>query len=437
MSDKIEKQYVGLRRDLVDHLNGSGRLAVVKAPPGSGKTFTLIEVLTRLVGFGQRIAVAAQTNSQADDICLRFAADYPDVATARFSSKNSLPPAGFPASVPWLTATAQLPTAPGVTVATTAKWSLTDVGVPFDLLAVDEAWQMSWADLMQCALLSERFLLIGDPGQIPPVVTIDVRRWETSPRAPHEAAPEVVLAEPALANERYVGSLPACRRLPHESVEFVRPFYDFDFHAFVEPGARGVDLPGGHVLGDLADGRPLVLTVPTPTHGPPLEVDHELAGAVAAVVAQLLKSGATVRPGAAGAHGRSLTPADIGVSSSHRIMNAAIAKELATWNGTIRVDTPERWQGLERPVMIVLHPLSGVIDPSAFDLETGRLCVMASRHQAGLVVLTRDHVGSTLADFVPSAGQAPGRPDVVGRGHDAHIRFWTALRDQDRIRPLS
>lgn len=437
MSDEIEEQYMALRQDLVDYLNGSGRLAVVKAPPGSGKTFTLIEVLTRLIGSGQRIAVAAQTNSQADDICLRLAADHPDVATARFSSKNSLPSADFPPSVPWLTATAQLPTTPGVTVATTAKWSLTDVGVPFDLLAVDEAWQMSWADLMQCALLSERFLLIGDPGQIPPVVTIDVRRWETSPRAPHEAAPEVVLAEPSLERERYTGSLPACRRLPHESVEFVRPFYDFDFHAFVEPGVRGVDLAQGHLLCDLADGRPIVLTVPTPTHGPPLEVDHDLAGAVAEVVAQLLTSETMVRLGGGGDPGRPVMPADVGVSSSHRIMNSVIAKELATWNGAVRVDTPERWQGLERPVMIVLHPLSGVTDPSAFDLETGRLCVMASRHQAGLIVLTRDHVGSTLANFVPSAGQAPGRPDVVGRGHDAHIRFWTALRDQGRIRPLS
>jgi len=437
VSDEIEAQYAALRQELIDHLSGSGRLAVVKAPPGSGKTFTLIEVLARLAASGQRIAVAAQTNNQVDDICIRFAADHPDVAVARFSSKNSLPPPGFPASVQWLTATAQLQSSPGVTVATTAKWSLTDVGVPFDLLAVDEAWQMSWADLMQCALLSERFLLIGDPGQIPPVVTIDVRRWETSPRAPHEAAPEVILAEPSLSNERYVGSLPACRRLPHESVEFVAPFYDFDFHAFVQPGARGVDLPRRHSLGDLADGRPLVLTVPTPPHGPPLEVDHELARAVAAVVGQVLTSGATVRVGAAGEPGRPLVAADVGVSSTHRVMNAAIAKALAISNGDIRIDTPERWQGLERPVMIVLHPLSGVTDPSAFDLETGRLCVMASRHQAGLVVLTRDHVGSTLADFVPSAGQAPGRPDVVGRGHDAHVRFWTGLRDQGRVRPLS
>jgi hypothetical protein len=438
VNEEIEEQYTKLRSDLINHLTGPGRLAVVKAPPGSGKTYTLIEVLSTLVGAGQRVALAAQTNSQADDICLRFAAEHPEVATTRFSSKGSLPPSGFPSSVAWLTATAELPTASGVTVATTAKWSLTDIGVPFDLFAVDEAWQMSWADLMQCALLSERFLMIGDPGQIPPVVTIDVRRWETSPRAPHQAAPEVVISEPSLEADRFVGSLPACRRLPHEAVEFVLPFYDFDFHAFVEAGVRGLDLPAGHALADLADGRPIVLTVPTPAHGPPLEVDHELALAVAEVVAELLTSGTEVRLGtAAGDPARPLAPADIGVSSSHRVMNSAIARQLAPWHGEIRVDTPERWQGLERPLMIVIHPLSGVVGPSAFDLETGRLCVMTSRHQAALVIVTRDHVGSTLADFVPSAEQAPGRPDIVGRGHDAHFRFWESLLDQGRIRPIS
>lgn len=45
--------------------------------------------------------------------------------------------------------------------------------------------------------------------------------------------------------------------------------------------------------------------------------------------------------------------------------------------------------------MIAVHPLSGVLRPSAFDLETGRLCVMASRHLAGMVVLGRDHLGLT------------------------------------------
>jgi hypothetical protein len=333
-----------------------------------------------------------------------------------------------------MTKTADLSPGPGVTVATTAKWSLTDVNESYDLLAIDEAWQMGWADLMQCATVSGRFLMIGDPGQIPPVVTIDVRRWDTSPRAPHTAAPEVVLGEEAFEPIRFVGSLPACRRLPNESVDFIKPFYDFDFEAYVPAGDRGVGLPGADSWSDaLVAGRPLALTIPTPDHGPPMEVDAEIAGAASRVVRDLLDPGATVR-GARKA--RPLTAGDIGVTSSHRVMNAALASALGSLANDVRVDTPERWQGLERAVMIAVHPLSGVTDPSAFDLETGRLCVMASRHQAGLILLARDHVGETLRNFVPSAGQAPGRPDVVGRGHDAHLRFWNQLEAAGSVVPL-
>lgn len=431
---ELDDQYTTLREDLLDYLIDGGKLAVIKAPPGSGKTYTLVEVLSSLVREGSRIALGCQTNSQTDDVCSRLAQK--NVTTVRLSSGTYRPPDDFDPGILVIQDKRQLPGGPAIIVGTVAKWALTDVAEPFDLFAVDEAWQMSWADLMQCALLSERFLLIGDPGQIPPVVTVDVRRWETSPRAPHLAAPTVVVEEPALAGVRFLGELPACRRLPHEAVGFVKPFYDFDFAAYVDPGARGIDLPRSHRLAKLGDGRPVVATLPTPPNGPPMEIDHDLAAAAAGIVKSLLVAGAAVR--AAEASSRPLTPADIGVSITHRVMNAALASELAPWSsGGLRVDTPERWQGLERPLMIAVHPLSGVTDPSAFDLETGRLCVMASRQQAGFIVLARDHVGETLANYVPSAEQAPGRPDVVGRGHDAHLRFWRALVDQDRVAPVS
>jgi hypothetical protein len=430
----IDAEYDALHDDLTSYLAKGGQLAVVKAPPGSGKTFTLIRVLAELVPRGMSIAVAAQTNNQADDICRRFATLHPECAVARFSSSTLKVPAGFPPLIRWVTKTADLTSGPGVTVATTAKWSLTDIGASYDLLAIDEAWQMGWADLMQCATVSGKFLMIGDPGQIPPVVTIDVRRWETSPRAPHVAAPDVVLGEEAFEHIRFVGSLPACRRLPNESVDFVKPFYDFDFAAYVAAGVRGVGMANGHRWSEaLGAGRPLALTVPTPDHGPPIEVDHGIALAAASVVNDLL--GGEVRLRGVGPE-RALVAGDIGLTSTHRLMNAALASALGPLANDIRIDTPERWQGLERPVTIAVHPLSGVTDPSAFDLETGRLCVMASRHQAGLILLTRDHVGETLRNHVPGASQSPGRPDVVGRGHDAHLRFWSQLEAADSIAGL-
>lgn len=440
--DEIDAEYAELNRALTDYLAAGGRLAIVKAPPGSGKTHTLIEVLTALAGEGIRVAVAAQTNNQANDICERFARDHPKVPVTRFASAGTAQPRDFPPSVMWITGKEHLPTGAGVTVATTAKWALTDLlHGPYDLLAIDEAWQMAWADLMQCATLSERFLMIGDPGQIPPVVTIDVRRWETSPRAPHKAAPEVVLGEAAYAAMWFLGSLPACRRLPNESVDFVKPFYDFDFHAYVGTGVSGVELPAGHLWSEhLGSGRPQALTIPTPEHGPPIEVDREIAAAAAGVVEELLSAGAALRlpdrdrPGASIT--RPLAPSDIGMTSSHRVMNAELGNALGARANEIRIDTPERWQGLERAVMIAVHPLSGVTDPSAFDLETGRLCVMASRHQAGFILLTRDHIGNTLRNYIPSAAQAPGRPDVVGRGHDAHLRFWERLEAAGAVAAL-
>lgn len=431
---KIDDLYADLREKLATYLLDGGKIAVVKAPPGSGKTHTLIEVLSTLVANGKRVAVAAQTNSQADDICARFTHEHPDVLVARFASKEYQPPAGFPGAVAVLSAAAELPDHPGVVVGTTAKWSLTDLPHgPLDILAVDEAWQMAWADFMQCATISGQFLLIGDPGQIPPVVTVDVRRWETSPRAPHEATPNIVLADQTLASFRFEGSLPACRRLPHESVAFVQPFYDFDFVPYAEPSAAGLDLPPGHLLNVLSDGRPVLVTLPTPEGGPPLEVDHDLSDAVADLVEDLLASSASAR-----IYGvpRALEPAHIGITSSHRVMNAAIATALGSRSQSVRVDTPERWQGLERPVMIAVHPMSGIVNPSAFDLETGRLCVMTSRHQAALILVSRDHVGTTLANYIPAAEQAPGRPDVVGRGHDAHLKFWDQLQTEGRVRGL-
>jgi hypothetical protein len=179
----------------------------------------------------------------------------------------------------------------------------------------------------------------------------------------------------------------------------------------------------------------------------PVGTDTELAEIVVDIVLRLLelecvistKSAERSRP-------RLLMPQDIGIVSTHNLMNAAISRRLASVVGasgskksvnkksankksaknplsSIRATTPERWQGLERPVMIAVHPLSGVMSPSEFDLETGRLCVMASRHRSACFFVTRDHIADTLDTHLPSATQALGGVDVTGRGHDVHRDF--------------
>lgn len=431
----LEQQARVVERDLRDHVLDRGRLAVVQAPPGSGKTWLLLKTVESAFKNKLRVAIATQTNAQANDICERIVRDYPRMPAVRFASGGATEHA-FGGNVQWVTKTDDLPDGPSVVVATAAKWGLVTVGECFDVLFVEEAWQLSWADFMLLGQVAERFVLIGDPGQIAPVVSIEVARWETSPRPPHLAAPRVIIDDPRLKPERF--NLPATRRLPHDTAALVQPFYDFPFGAFAAPGSRAVLCTDGRrrtavdrAIDALGDGSVVALTVPTPDTGPPIEYDDELAKVAANVVARLLDREARARIDGGTA---ALTPADIGMVATHRVMNAAIEGALPRkLRGAVRVDTPERWQGLERKVMVAVHPLSGVMRPSAFDLATGRLCVMASRHKAGLVVVARDHVAETLRDFIPTADQPVGRPDAAGRGLQDNLVLWDTLARGGRI----
>jgi hypothetical protein len=322
-------------------------------------------------------------------------------------------------------------------IGTAAKWGLVRIHEPFDVLFVEESWQLAWADFMLLSQVAERFVMIGDPGQIPPVVSVDVARWETSPRPPHRAAPQVLLEVPSLKRRLQRWMLPGTRRLPHDAASMVRAFYDFDFGAFAGPGERAILAEKGkRSLADqaidlLRDGSAVGVTVPTPDAGPPLEVDDDLADTAAELVKRLLNRGAKAK---IGEKTRKLTPEDIGLVATHRVMNSAMQLALPReLRGRVLVDTPERWQGLEHPVMIAVHPLSGVIRPSTFDLETGRLCVMASRHLAGMFVLSRDHVSETLKSHIPTADQPLGRGDTAGRGLFANEGFWSQLENNGRV----
>lgn len=422
-------------RGAIDERRG---LVVVRAPPGSGKTFLLLRGVAHAIGNRRRVAVGAQTNSQADDICRRLNDQYPDVHVTRFAA-GGRSRVDLGENVSWTSNKHRLPRGPCIVVTTVAKWTLTELEHAYDILFVDEAWQMAWADFMLCSKVAPRFVLIGDPGQIPPVVPIPAQRWETSPRAPHHPAPEVILGDPRIP--RLELELPACRRLPHDSVELVRPFYDFEFASWAEPGERYVRIPpaeGWHsrldpALNLFASGSVVALTTPTPAEGPPLELDEEVAVLAAETAARVLERGARAVADDDGAE-RELRPDEIGVAATHRVMNNAIQQALPPeLRAEVVVDTPERWQGLERKLMIVVHPLSGVTAPSSFDLETGRLCVMISRHRSGLIVVSRDHIQATLENHIPVADQPVGRPDVMGRGHQAHLAFWEHLTEAGRV----
>jgi hypothetical protein len=400
-------------------------IVIVKAPPGAGKTYLLLQLLKKLQK--RRVAVACFTNAQADDICRRCAQEHPNLNVIRYLSSSA--PSGL-SGVQEQTSGNSLPAGPVVVVANTAKWSLSK-NPEFDYLLVDEAWQIAWADLMLLRNLAARVVLIGDPGQIPPVVSIDTERWETSVAAPHRPSPEhFIFNNPSVI----LHALPGSRRLPSDTVELVKNFYDFDFGAFAESGERFVRVQGdrspiGKAIAGLAERSISTLLLPTDDSGPPVEIDDEVAIAVTNMIVKLLDNQA-VFSDRAGTKKKPvvLEPEHIGIVATHRAMNTRLLNRLPSrLRPLIKVDTTERWQGLERKLMIAVHPLSTTANPSAFDLETGRLCVMASRHQCGLIIVSRDHVRDTLSHHIPTADQPLGRPDSTGRGLDGHRLFWDGI----------
>ncbi len=425
----------GVYKELRTFIKGGDHICVVKAPPGSGKSYNLLEALEEALKSERRIAIAAQTNNQVDDLCERFCDRFPKASIIRFSSASYEKPGDMSDRVNIVTNKKMLPTGASIVIGTVAKLGLTEINDPYDVLFIDEAWQMTWADFLTLRDVSDRYIMIGDPGQIPPTVTISVDRWEVSPVAPHTPAPDVVLQNEDLRAVTTILELDTCRRLPEDSVELVRNFYDFFFDSFAKAGERFLR-PTKKTSNDrvdqallrLTDNSTVIYTHPTGADGVPVETDLELAAVVAGIAKRLLelKCEASTSKDEMNAP-RALKPSDIGIVSTHNLMNTAIQAVLPpelVGDHAIRVTTPERWQGLERAVMIAVHPLSGVQIPSAFDLETGRLCVMASRHKSACIFVTRDHVGTTLDSHLPSADQALGRGDIIGRGHAQHTAFW-------------
>ena len=124
--------------------------------------------------------------------------------------------------------------------------------------------------------------------------------------------------------------------------------------------------------------------------------DSRLAVACADRVTDLLDHATYTTPTGT----RPVVATDIAVVVSHVTQAATVRAFLAGHPDTL-VGTANQLQGLERPISVVLHPLAGYRDLSAFTLDTGRACVMLSRHRAHLSVVTDTTTPAVLAATDP------------------------------------
>ncbi|WP_406036506.1 AAA family ATPase [Micromonospora sp. NBC_00898] len=383
---------------------------VLNSPPGAGKSTAVTYMSRELARHGEQVRVVAQTNSQVDDLVTKIAAWSPDITVGRYTAHGYQVPASL--ARPNVLIANRFPDLreTPIVVATAAKWLdpvITERG-PFAI--IDEAYQMRSDTLLRLAPMFERAAFVGDPGQLDPFSVVNVERWTGLTWNPLQSAVAAMLANNPGIPER---QLPHSWRLaPHAATPVSNAFYPFaPFASAPEQALREMWIPTRSIGNNPVD-RAIEYAAANGWAYYQLErrntvrTDAQAVAAVVELAVRSLQRGTMVRD-ERDPDGTRLTPERVAIGVAHRDQMAAIKTELAgTAYPSIRVDTANRLQGSEYDLVIVLHPLSGRRDATAFHLESGRLCVLTSRHRHACIVVARDGI-EELLDAHPSADPVP------------------------------
>lgn len=359
-------------------------VTICDSPPGSGKTTLIVEALAQLLARSDfKVVVACPTRRGAADLAGRLAIELSDVKDAPavvLGVKGADLPTGTCSSAP----------EGRKSVAVRTISSCTFSAPVCDILIFDEAYQATFADVMVAADGADQVIMVGDPGQIGPVVTQNTSAWDRMASGPHRRAPEVF----ALRDDASVLQLDATYRLGQATVDAIAPLYGFPFvskrpdrHLASRDGIRIPELASAQI--DASDSVDCVETM------------KRVAGLAASMVGLTVES--TDQDGAPVS--TRLRPEDVAVVVSHNVQASGIQAILRskTYEG-IAVGTADRMQGGQWHAVIALDPLTGHDTVSPHQLNPGRLCVMASRHMSSL---TWVHDGQSVEKLLAAVDEHP------------------------------
>jgi hypothetical protein len=401
-------------------------LVLVLAAAGSGKSRSLNQAARRAVRARLRVLVTAHTNEQVHALVRDLHALGLSVvhycATAEIIAN---PPAGVISSDdPAVLVGATLVVGTTYKIGRAAQSYPAELG-HFDVGFVDEAYQVSSTTAALWALTAAaRWAFIGDSGQIASFTSLG--------RSPYvgEDDPVTSIVESSISHGVDVGELRYdwTWRLPHHGAPMLTPFYGRPIPAASDPTDRSLVIGPARARRGLARAADRVIEVAATSgwgylelDGDPLDrADPHTAAGIAAIVDALLARGGTAT---CERHGtRQLTPADLGVmvatGTQKGVTEAALA---ATGRAAVPVRTFNTAQGLEFPVSVLWHPLSGVEELDGFSADLGRLCVGISRHRHACVLVGQRGLRHHLAD-PPISTEAPwpGQRDRFLAGWLAH-----------------
>ncbi|MFD1569346.1 AAA domain-containing protein [Halorubrum laminariae] len=334
-------------------------MALIHGPPGTGKTYTIARTIRALVAEGNRVLLSAFTNRAVDnalealrdqgfDDVLRMGSetgvrgDMQDVRLVQRGDPNAK--------------AAELRNAPVVAATTAACGSRVMRECEFDVALVDEASQLTEPGTHTAINRADRFVLVGDHEQLPPVVRAEndlqtslfQRLIETYPDASVMLDRQYRMSQRIQAfasSEFYDGALrPATPEVAAQTL--------------ADLGVDPADLPEG-----LAGGVSFV--------DPDGERDGNRNVREAERVAEIVD--AYVAAG--------VEPDDIGVIAPFRAQVAEIGRRT-----DVTVDTVDRFQGSSKEVIVLSLVASGGLDGPIFD-DHRRVNVALTRAKKQLTIV--------------------------------------------------
>lgn len=364
------------------------------ACPGAGKTrLTTLLAAALAHRAGLRVAVAAQTREQALELARRMSAVSDRYALIVSSATAKVGGLKDLATVTGRQVRWTHPTGGAILIGTAARWLYVDPSVgAADVLLIDEAWQATYADVGALGALARQVVLVGDSGQIAPVVTGSTARWQGQATGPHQSAPAALLAAhgPAMT----VHELTSSWRLGPDTCSLLSQHFYKDMPFTSRRPAEAIVSDGGQELAEID-----CVTVPA-QHGP---TDPVLLTAVAERVRELLGYQYRRAGGSELLRGQ-----DIAVVVPH-VAQAGAVRALLADVPDLLIGTTNGLQGMERAAVVALHPMAGYRQVQEFAVDPGRVCVTLSRHRAHLSLVTDQATAGLLAaSDDPLAGAALG-----------------------------
>ncbi|WP_276278965.1 AAA domain-containing protein [Halorussus caseinilyticus] len=352
------------QNDAVNLAVNAEDFALVHGPPGTGKTYTIARTIRALVEQGERVLLSAFTNRAVDN-ALEALRDQGFEDIVRVGTESGvredmqdlrLEQAGDPGE-----RVAELRDASVVAATTATCGSRVVREQSFDVALVDEASQLTEPETLAAINRADRFVLVGDHQQLPPVVRTEnglstslfERLIEQSPEAGVMLDRQYRMSQRIQAfasREFYDGELrPASGEVAAQRLADLPDVAETEVPAEFR-GSGGVSFvdPDGNVEGNTN----------------PAEAER-----VAEIVGEFRAAGVTVE--------------EIGVIAPFRAQVAEISRRVPD---DVTVDTVDRFQGSSKEVIVVSFVAAENLDSPIFE-DYRRVNVALTRAKKSLVLV--------------------------------------------------